>query len=150
MNKKITKKHVAVILAIICFIICLSGGLGLGSQMIRDQNKEPNITEVLPDIEKYFPDGHLSVLDGDDPESYICEIKGYSVDEWAAFVEACKENGFTDVYWENNWPGEESFGATSDGEGKYWLDTHINHDRGIVYILCQISYSYHKEHLTEE
>ena len=108
------------------------------------QEKTVTITELLPDLKESFPNGQINVSNGNNIEGYTCRIRGGSRDEWLAFVAACKERGFTDVFWENNWEGEEKFGAdTNDEYHKYWLETHLDDDQ-TIYISCSISASYRK------
>ena len=94
--------------------------------------------DMIPDPSEVFPDGSFLVLDEDGGKMYLFQItNNYTRDEYDAYVEGCKEMGFTKVKYEiNDDDGSKWFGAYTE-DGKYWVE--VVDDLEKVSVTCKTS-----------
>ena len=116
----------------------VSGGESKETASEAESTDDIKYADMIPDPSEVFPDGSFLVLDEDGGKMYLFQItNNYTRDEYDAYVEGCKEMGFTKVKYEiNDDDGSKWFGAYTE-DGKYWVE--VVDDLEKVSVTCKTS-----------
>lgn len=132
------------LLAVGCAIALLSGcgnteeTPNVSASAVNSESPESDISYVamLPSVEETFPDGEVTVIDGDGGSGYCVQVTGYKDGEYDKYVEGCKSKGFTDVRFDINEDSNSSFEARTE-DGKYYVSLQLLKDeRQVLTITC--------------
>lgn len=114
---------------------------------IVSESPEPSIEPVtvkysalIPNPKETFTDGRVSVVDGDDGDGYMVEVRDFTEDEYDAYVELTQSTGFDNVSYDINDDSGRFFGAYST-DNQYWVQIEIgpgtDETDQVLYIMCQ-------------
>lgn len=104
-----------------------------------EENSEVKVSykDMLPDIQSAFPNGTVEVIrSGMYDNFFLAQVKGYTENEYDAYVEACKSKGFTDVQFDIHEDADNTFEART-ADGKFYVSLQLLKDeRAVLSITC--------------
>lgn len=103
-----------------------------------EESSDIKYADMIPDPEKIFENGTISVVDKDGGKAYIFQVRNFEETEYETYVSLCKEMGFTDVSYETENDGGKMFGAYTE-DGKYWVEVLLGNLNGILAVTCKES-----------
>lgn len=103
-----------------------------------ESSEEIKYANMIPDPIEYFKNGEISIVDSDGGTAYIFQVRNFQDGEYEAYVDKCKEMGFSDISYESENDGGKMFGAYS-GDGEYWVEVLLGNDNGILAVTCKES-----------
>lgn len=125
------KKTSIVTMMILAAILVLIGGCG----------KEGKFASMIPDPDKIFKNGDITITDPDGEEHYIFQITNFTEEEYDEYVSECKELGFDNITYDTKDDRGKYFGAYTQ-DGKYWVQTSLDSENNMIYVICQESKHY--------
>lgn len=107
------------------------------NQATQSTEEDISFAEMLPDHEKFFQSGSVTVIDADGGASYCISIKNITKDEYDDYVDSCQNGNFSNVTFQ----GKEMFQArTSDDKYyvsvQYWVESETDATQNSVNITC--------------
>lgn len=133
-----------------CFTACSekSSDATANSSAIESSLAETSATEsseldicyadLLPKTEDYFKNPEIITIDTDGGKAYAFRIKGYQDGEYEAYINACKELGFTDISYEGENDGGKMFYAYS-ADKEYYLQVSLGNKIEAIDVSCKKS-----------
>ena len=108
------------------------------SSVMSEASEEISYASMMPDPAVIFPNGTITITDGDGGTAYIFNVTGYADGEFESFVAGCKDLGFTQVEYETSHDKGQDFGAYTE-DGAYWVQVNWDSENEIIYVICQES-----------
>lgn len=108
------------------------------SSGLTESETEIQYATLIPDPKEYFENGDITMVDEDGGKAYVFQIKNFQDGEYEAYVEKCKEMGFSDISYESENEGGKMFGAYTE-DGMYWVEVLLGNDNGILSVTCKES-----------
>ena len=96
--------------------------------------EEEKAIDVIPNPEEIFSEGGVVMLQNEPDVFY--QVKNYKDGEYDAYLQACKDAGFTDIHYEGETETTRMYWAY-DKAHEYYLELGINEENGIIDIVCK-------------
>lgn len=92
--------------------------------------------DMIPDPKDIFANGQIYINDLDGGKSYFFQVENYTEDEYDAYVQGCKDMGFTKIQYESENDGGKMFGAYTEDE-KYWVEVLLGNKTNLISVTCK-------------
>lgn len=92
--------------------------------------------DMIPDPNEIFANGQIYINDLDGGKSYFFQVENYTEDEYDAYVQGCKDMGFTKIQYESESDGGKMFGAYTEDE-KYWVEVLLGNKTNLISVTCK-------------
>ncbi len=105
---------------------------------VSESEDDIKYADLLPVTDDYFKNGEVAIIDPDGGSQYYFRVTNFTDDEYEAYVEACKADGFDDVHYEGDIGTDNKMYLAYALDRKYYLDITTNHEINAVDISCRI------------